>query len=123
MKKYLYRIIVILILAFSLSLPVLAEGSLGDAGTALNNAGRQAGTEQVGDINLIIGGIVKIALSLIGLIFFVLVVYAGYLWMIARGEEEKAKKAQKIIIDSLIGLVIVISGYAITVLVLSQFAN
>ena len=48
------------------------------------------------------------------MIFLLLTVYAGYLWLTARGEEEPIKKAQKIIIASVIGLVIVVSAYSIT---------
>ena len=46
-------------------------------------------------------------------------VYAGYLWMTARGEEEKITKAQNIIKGTIIGLIVVMSAYAITYFVTS----
>ena len=36
-----------------------------------------------------IGGIIKTFISILGVIFMAYIVYAGYLWIIARGEEEK----------------------------------
>jgi hypothetical protein len=49
-----------------------------------------------------------------GTIFFILVVYAGLMWMTAVGNEENIKKAQSILKTAIIGLIIVLSAYAIT---------
>lgn len=103
--------------------PALAEGKLGDAMTKLQASGEKAGTSGLTDLGAVIGQAINIALGLVGLIFFILMVYAGYLWMTAQGEEEKVKTAQKIITASMIGLVITLGAYAITFLVLSQFAT
>ncbi len=103
--------------------PVLAVGRLTDASDKLNNAGRAAGTTGLSNVGIIIGQTINIGLGLIGLIFLILMVYAGYLWMTARGEEEKVKTAQKIITASMIGLVIVLGAYAITFLVMSRFST
>lgn len=71
----------------------------------------------------IIGAIVKGLLSLVGVIFLVLVIYGGYLWMIARGNEEEVKKAKDIIRGSIIGLVVVLAAYAITAFVVSRLTE
>jgi len=104
---------------------VLAEGNLGNATDNLLTTGRGAVGDQTVDENLAttIGKFINIALSLLGLIFLVLMVYAGFLWMTARGEEAPVEKARKIIINSIIGLVIVICAYAITALVTSSFSS
>ena len=62
----------------------------------------------------IIGNLIGTTLSIIGVIFFILMVYAGFKWMTARGNEEGVKEAQKTIIAAIIGLVVVLSAYAIT---------
>lgn len=67
-----------------------------------------------------IGGVVKAALSFIGVIFTALIVYAGFLWMTARGEEDKIKKAQDIIRGSIIGLVLTLGAYSITAFVVPK---
>ncbi|HPY99415.1 MAG TPA: hypothetical protein PK009_01180, partial [bacterium] len=61
----------------------------------------------------IIGLIINGALGLLGVIFIALVILAGYNWMTAAGNEEAVKKAQNTIQHALIGLIIVLSSWAI----------
>ena len=58
--------------------------------------------------------VIRAFLGLLGVIFLVLLVYAGYRWMNAQGEEEEVTKAKKIIAQAVIGLIIVLSAYAIS---------
>lgn len=83
----------------------------------LKDAGSAAGIQSYRDPELIVGNAIGVALSVIGALFLVLMVYAGFLWMTARGEESQIDKARKIIVGTAIGLFIVITAYAITVLV------
>lgn len=86
-----------------------------------------AGTQGAGyvssntDINATIGTIIKTALSFLGVIFIMLIIYAGYLWMTARGEEAQITKAKDILTQSIIGLVIVVLAYTISGFVFSYF--
>jgi len=48
-------------------------------------------------------------------------VYAGYIWMIARGDEAKVEKAKDTIVNCIIGVVIVVGAYAITSFIITQF--
>jgi len=52
-----------------------------------------------------------------------LMIYAGFLWMTARGAEEQVKKSQDIIIAAVIGLVITLSAYAISALITGKFSK
>lgn len=61
-----------------------------------------------------VGTIVGIALSFVGVLFLILIIYAGVSWMTAAGNEQQVSKAKDIIIAAVIGLVIVLSAYAIT---------
>lgn len=67
-----------------------------------------------------IGTVIQAILSFVGVIFLVLMVYAGFLWMTARGDEGQVEKAQDIITTSIIGLVIVIGAYSITAFVVPK---
>ncbi len=58
--------------------------------------------------------VIKLALSFLGVIFLILMVYGGYLWMTARGKEDQVNKARDLIIAAVIGLIIVIASYAIS---------
>ncbi|MFA6322204.1 MAG: pilin [Candidatus Buchananbacteria bacterium] len=71
-------------------------------------------------LNILISSVVKIVLSLLGLIFFILIIYAGFLWMTAMGNQEKIDKAQSIIKAAVIGLVLVLSAYLITYFVIDN---
>lgn len=62
----------------------------------------------------IISLLITTALSFIGVIFLVLAIYGGYIWMIARGNEQEVEKAKNIIQGAVIGLVIVLAAYAIS---------
>lgn len=69
-----------------------------------------------------IGVAVYALLSLLGVIFLSLIIYAGILWMIAEGEEAKVEKAQTILKNAIIGLVIVMAAYAISLFILTALA-
>jgi len=66
------------------------------------------------DMPSLIGKYIGYILSFLGIIFFVLMIYAGFLWMTARGEEAQVEKARTLIYQAVIGLIIVLSAYAIT---------
>lgn len=61
-----------------------------------------------------VGKVIRIILSLVGTIFLILTIYAGFLWMTAQGDEGKVEKAMQIFKTSIMGLVVVLAGYGIT---------
>jgi len=65
------------------------------------------------DIRTIIANIIRAALGLLGIIVVVLMIYAGYLWMTAGGNEEQIAQAKKVLRNAVIGLVVILSAYAI----------
>ncbi len=72
-----------------------------------------------GDVNAgaklpaVIGNIFRALLGLMGLIFLILIVYGGFRWMLARGDKGEVDTAKDIMVDALIGLIIVVSAFAI----------
>lgn len=70
----------------------------------------------------IIGSIIGIALSFVGIVFFLLVLYAGFTWMTAFGNEEKVTTSKSIMEHAAIGLIIVLSAYAISKFVFGALA-
>ncbi|OGF35520.1 hypothetical protein A2303_06760 [Candidatus Falkowbacteria bacterium RIFOXYB2_FULL_47_14] len=61
----------------------------------------------------VVGVIIKAFLSLLGVIFIVLILFGGYNWMTAAGDEQKVSKAKDTISRALIGLIIVVGSFAI----------
>lgn len=115
MKKYFFAIGLVLVLVSSFFVVdmVYAKKTLNDAQPALSSVSGKSGITE-GSVSTIIGNLARGVLSLAGIIFFILAVYAGMIWMTARGNEERVTKARNTLIASIIGLVILVSSYAIT---------
>ena len=67
--------------------------------------------------------IINWALTLLGLICLVLILYGGFLWMTAGGNEERVGKAKKILGGAIIGLVIILASYGITAYVFENLVE
>ncbi|PLX20308.1 hypothetical protein C0584_06205 [Candidatus Parcubacteria bacterium] len=70
-----------------------------------------------------VGSIIGIVLSFVGVIFLILIIYAGFTWMLARGNESEVLKAKNLMYDAVIGLIIIMAAYAITAFVGSKIAK
>lgn len=70
------------------------------------------------DLPTLIGTILNSVLSLVGVIFLVIIVWGGFLWMTARGNDKQVETAKQLITSAIIGLLIIAGGYAITNFVL-----
>ena len=124
-KKYLLAFTILSF--FSLAQVVLLTPSLVSAqtsgGSALLNS--QEGLTDVSrvygandgvptDIRYTIARIINITLGFLGVIFFALVIFAGFQYMTAAGNEEQTKKAIGLLRNAVIGLVIILISWAIT---------
>lgn len=89
---------------------------------------KQGGLEDVGStaygetddprpLQSVVASVIKVALSLFGAIFVILIILAGYKYMTAGGNEEKVKQAVAQIRNAIIGLLIVVAAYSITIFV------
>lgn len=72
------------------------------------------------DVATIIAGVINAILGLVGIVFFLQMFYAGFRWMTAEGAEEVIKESKGSIKGALIGIVIVMSAFALTNFVLSR---
>lgn len=81
---------------------------------SLQDVGAAAEIETGRDIYQTIGLIIGIFFGILGIIFLVLAIYAGFLWMTSAGNADQVDKAKRILINATIGLVITLSAYAIT---------
>jgi len=70
-----------------------------------------------------VGMILTLLFSLVGLVFLILTIYAGINWMTAQGNSSQVEKAKDTLIHSIVGLVIVMAAYGITVFVMNTFAQ
>ena len=83
----------------------------------LNGLNSSASNAQLENPNLptMIGKIVGVALSFVGVIFLVLMIAGGIMWMVSNGNEEKVGKAKNLIVAAIIGLIVVLAAYALTI--------
>lgn len=73
-----------------------------------------AGVNGTTDLFTIIGNILNIVFAILGILLLAYLVYAGYLWMTAAGNPEQVDKARSYIKNAIIGLVIVVSSFAVS---------
>ncbi len=71
-------------------------------------------------LQVVIIDFIRISLRLLGVVFMVLIMYAGFMWMTSAGSDEKITKAKKILTSAVIGLFIVVISYAISTWVLNS---
>ena len=75
-------------------LVVYSKKTISDAGGFLDTTVEQTGIEKR-DVNQTVGVVIKMVLGIVGSAFFILMVYAGFVWLTARGNEERVEKARK----------------------------
>lgn len=68
------------------------------------------------------GTIINTFLSILGIVFLVLAIYGGFIWMKARGNEKEVERAKNILTDSIIGIIIVFAAYAISIFVIQALS-
>jgi len=67
-----------------------------------------------------IGGVVNIILGFLGILTTLIVLMGGFKWMTSQGNTEKVDEAKKLIGAGVVGLVIVLTAYAVSRFVLNE---
>jgi cysteine-rich repeat protein len=75
------------------------------------------------DPRIIVANIIRIGLTLLGVVAVVIVLYGGFTWMTAGGDEEKVSRAKRILVNGGIGLVIILLSWTITTFIISALVN
>lgn len=76
----------------------------------------------LGDRGLIetVTAIIRVGLSLLGLVAVVIILAGGFRWMTAGGSPDKVDEARKLIISGIIGIAIILSAFALAQFVLDS---
>lgn len=72
------------------------------------------------ELPTVIATIVINILGIVGVIFLLLIVYGGMVWMTSGGNEQRIGTAKKLLTSSVIGLVIVMTAYGITYFIIQS---
>lgn len=98
-------------------------GQGGQAGNLLNNTAGNAGLNANNTLPQIIGTIINVVLGFMGIVLLFYVILAGWEWMSAGGDDKQVGVAKTRIKNAVIGLVIIVSAYAISNFVITQLAT
>ncbi|PIS04561.1 MAG: hypothetical protein COT81_05685 [Candidatus Buchananbacteria bacterium CG10_big_fil_rev_8_21_14_0_10_42_9] len=101
--------------AFSAALPALAVDVGLNYGTALGLGTR--------DIRETILAIISALFGFLGVLAILIVLYAGFKWMTAGGNEDKVAEAKKLLAAGVIGLIIVLTAFSIATFVVDSIIN
>ena len=122
MKKIILGIFV-----FSLLAPALMLAAM----PVVHAQGINLGTNFVtNEINFATGdpreaalSLVKLLMTFLGIIAVVIILYGGFLWMTAAGNEDKVDQSKKLILAAVIGLIVILSAYLIIEFVVTNVSN
>lgn len=117
MKKFIQQASILIALIALLTLPYFVFAASSSPLDRLQNTGSGSAGPYAAATNTtlaeIVGMIINVALSLLGVIFVVLIILAGFKWMMAGGNEDQVSQAKDRIKTAVIGLVLTLSAYAI----------
>lgn len=96
-------------------------GNLWDQQVGVEQIGENAyGDSQPEDIRVTVVKIINMVLLFLAMIFLVLVIFSGFKYMTAGGNEQKVAEALSYIKNSVIGLLIVLASWAISYALLAR---
>ncbi len=103
--------------AFAVSTDPFAAGA-----KQLDSVAGAAGVQK-SDLPTTIGKLINVGLTFLGIIFLVLILYAGFLWMTAGGEPEAVDKAKALLSQAVIGLIIIVTAYSLSSFVITKLGE
>jgi Fe2+ transport system protein B len=95
-----FAVIAVILMIMMVAVAQAAPNIGFDSGGMASNIAGQAGydtSQTETSLSQTVGGIIRGVLSVIGVLFLVLTIYAGFLWMTASGSEDKVSKAKNIL--------------------------
>lgn len=110
---------VVVFFYFSNVVPVLAQS---DIVTQTQVVGGATGLGNE-DPRVLIARIIRVFIGVLGAVALILVLYGGFLYMTAGGSDDKVTKAKKVLINAAIGLLIILSSYAIVSFIINSLLD
>ena len=129
-SKIIISAVAVICLPFIIISPVSAQNTTaGGTYNFANQSGLNASANVAGydtgtgatSLENVIGLIVYTLLGFIGVLFLILIIMGAFTWMTAEGNEEKVKKANGMVMNALIGLIITLAAYALSYFLISYF--
>ncbi|MFA6604051.1 MAG: pilin [Patescibacteria group bacterium] len=117
-KHTLKKIAASTLTAVAVALPLVAMAQVDLGLNYATNIG--LGTK---DVRETVSSVIRAFMGLLGIVAVCIILFGGFKWMTAAGNEENISDAKKLIISGIIGLVIIMSAYAIAQFVVGAVIN
>jgi cysteine-rich repeat protein len=95
----------------------------GGKGTSGTSFAQSLGLSPGPSIQVMIARIIRTVIGFVGIIVVVMIIYGGFLYMTSGGNATRLEKAKKIIIQSIIGLVIVLTSFTIVHFIIGRLVE
>ncbi len=105
----------LILLGLFVALPVYAQ----DVVQNLSLVGKEAGLSST-NLMTIVGRIINVFFGLLAFVALGLILFAGFRWMTAAGDETKVEEAKNILKNAVIGLIIIFLAFGITQFIMSK---
>ena len=120
MKKITMIMLTVAVLSV-MALPLIASAQSTELDLGVNDAA------EIGlgnsDLKTTINSIIRLILSFLGILAVVIILWGGFIWMTAMGDDGKVDKAKQLILAGIVGVVIILSAYAIASFVINAVNN
>lgn len=110
------------LLAGAITLGTLALPAIASAAVTIENVGGSLGLGSA-DLKQTVLNIITFVLGLLGLIAVIMILYGGFIWLTAGGNEDKVSSAKRIISSAIVGLVVILISWAIVNFVVRSTVN
>jgi hypothetical protein len=110
------------LIAGAASLGVLALPLMASAAVTIEDVGSSLGLGSA-DLKQTVINVISFVLGLLGLIAVIMILYGGFIWLTAGGNEDKVGSAKKIISSAIIGLIVILLAWAIVNFVVKATVN
>lgn len=121
-KRIVKNLLAFAILAF-LAIPMVTMAQTINVGIDKIQEGFADNGLSNADPRVTVAKLINVAMLFLGLIAVVLILLAGFKWMMAGGNEDKVGEAKKLMGAGVIGLVIILSAWGIATFILNQLVG
>ncbi len=89
----------------------------------IDTVATSAGLGRANNLYVIIGNVINVFLSVLGVVFLGYMLFAGYLYTMAGDDPAQVEKALRMIRNAVIGLIIIASAFVLTAFILERLAE
>jgi len=127
MRKKLFKNLIVLATLLIVFVPVFAFAQQASAATDASNLLGIGYAQNIGlsnaDPRTASISLIRLIMTFLGIIAVVIMLYGGFIWMTAAGNEDKVETAKKLIVAGIIGLIIILAAFLIVNFVVNNVSQ